>query len=60
MTQSDQSNGSAGDETMKQVGVLEEATQALTNANNDSHIDQESAQNWIGFIVQTLISIFKK
>ena len=57
----DQNNDSSnlGDETMKGIGALEEATNGLEDATAKRVADGEDAKSWIRLIVESLLLIFK-
>ncbi len=59
MSKETESTASLGDETMKQVGALEEATTSLQDATAKRVASGDEAKGWISFIVQTLLMIFK-
>jgi len=59
MSKETESTVNFGDETMKQVGALEEATTNLEDATAERVASGEEAKGWISFIVQTLLMIFK-
>lgn len=59
MEKTDVGFGTKGDDVLKQVGVLEEATKALKETTEDCETDKDDVASWIATIGKAILSIFK-
>lgn len=59
MKQIDSELESKGQEVLKQIGAVKEATRALNESVEDEREEHEEVAGWIATVGKALISIFK-